>query len=111
MLQPKLILNFAMPIESESDLSAMSSLGFNVFDSEVGGLELISWKSLNLKPSPMLVGLIVENKVKVVISHIKVPRGRDFKFESLEFSGDLYDDFYRVCASHSDAWIRKENQV
>lgn len=111
MLQPKLILNFAIPIESESDLSTMSSLGFNIFDSEVGGLELISWKSLNLKPSPMLVGLIVENKVKVVISHIKVPRGRDFKFESLEFSGDLYDDFYRVCASHGDAWVRKENQV
>ena len=93
------------------DKSEMTNAGFNVDVDLLGGCELVSFYNCGVKPSGQLLNLINTGRVRVVVNHIKVPRGRDFKFESLEFNGALFDDFYRVCASHGDAWIRKENQA
>lgn len=106
-------LNFANRVLdfSSNDRAEMISAGFCVGVDLIGSdCELVSFFNCGLKPSGQLLNLINSGDVRVVINHIKVPRGRDFKFESLEFDGALFNDFYRVCASHGDAWIRKENQ-
>lgn len=91
------------------DLIQMKELGF-CLSNEIDGDEVVSFYTLNLKPSPLLASLISDGMCRVSLQHIKVPRGRDFKFETLIFDGSLWYDFYRVYLESSE-WIRKENQA
>lgn len=97
------------PDNDPSVLSQMKDLGFFLSDN-FNDEEVVGFYSLGLKPSPLLASLISDGMCRVSLQHIKVPRGRDFKFETLIFDGSLWYDFYRVYLESSE-WIRKENQA